>query len=43
MAIVELILRYMYIYGFDYYKIIIITFLNIIIYISNRQYYQWNI
>ena len=39
-AMVEMILRYMYLDGFDYYKITYITFSNIIMYISNRQYHQ---
>ena len=42
MAMVELIMRYLQLAGFDDYKITYITFSNIIIYISNRQYYQWN-
>ena len=38
-----LILRYLYLDSFDDYKITYITLSNIIIYLSNRQYYQWNI
>ena len=43
MAMIVLILRYLYLDGFDDYKIKYITVSNIIIYICNRQYYQWNI